>query len=359
VRQLEQSRQGLRYILSVTPEMHRLQPLSDLLQGILLQTAGLLGVVDSYLAVLREPPRSLGVDGFLAMIQDSSRLVIRAGTGRYRDAVNPEIDDRLQHKLRELLEQGAVGTLDDAIVMSLVVGELVLGLIVLHRPAPNPDFELLRVFANQAAVAIHNTQLHQMAALDALTQVQTRRFLEHALAREVRLAHRHHHPLSLLMVDLDRMKQINDQGGHLAGDQALARVGEMLGAQTRSTDLIGRYGGDEFAVLLPATDAGGARVVADRILAAARELSVETDSGPLGLSVTVGIGILEPPAPDHGLGISQREVRWVCTSLIEAADGSLYEGKRNGRNQVGACTARRWPDPDVIRGHATADLVSR
>src|SRR5204863_4923972 len=130
------------------------------------------------------------------------------------------------------------------------------------------DLELLRILANQAAVAIQNVRLYEMAAMDPLTGVHARRFFETWIHKELHAAFRTPGPISLLMIDVDHMKAINDRAGHLGGDRALRRIGDALRAATRESDVVGRYGGDEFAIILPHTDLAGATQVGSRILAA-------------------------------------------------------------------------------------------
>ena len=349
---LQKSRKGLRYILEATPELHKIQPLSDLLQGILWQIAGLLGAVNSFLAVLPEggvyQASTEEPEGFVAMMQEDMALVIRASTGRFIE--NEHVDNCLQEEnmawVRLSLAQGKIQIVEAQTIVPLRVGDLTLGIIYLDRPATmGNDIELLQIFANQAAVAIQNSQLYEMATLDPLTGVYARRFFEQWLLRDLRTALRSHQPISLLMLDLDHFKQINDRAGHLAGDRALALLGKVLRQSTRGSDIVGRYGGDEFILLLPHTPLEGAHTVSQRILDALKDKSISSPSGDLYLFGSIGISCLEPPDVAAGglpRPIPDQYFHDMARLLIQEADSAMYLSKQAGGNQIKAAPAFHW-----------------
>ena len=164
---LNKSREGLRYILEVTPDLHRIQPLEELLQGILLQVAGLLGATHSFIAVLpetkrREPPLD---EGFLALLEGGD-LVVRAGTGRFHahDRLDASLDGEKLVRVRDSVERGAIELAPDVTIVPLQVGGQVTGVVYLDRAAQlEGDAELLRLLANQAAVAIQNAHVYESA----------------------------------------------------------------------------------------------------------------------------------------------------------------------------------------------------
>jgi diguanylate cyclase (GGDEF)-like protein len=339
IRMLNKSRQGLRYILDTTPDLHKIQPLDDLLQGILYQVSGLLGAVNSFLAVLPESgavgEAPINLDGFVATINDDKDLVVRAGTGRFsglRD-LNDILEEEKAGFIAEMLKQTSIQISDEVTVVPLRVGEATLGVIYLDRPAKQKDdIELLQVFANQAAVAIQNMQLYNMATLDSLTGVFARGFFDKWLLRELRNSLRSRQSLVLLMIDMNEMKKVNDTAGHLAGDQALKTLGSVLRQATRTTDIVGRYGGDEFAVVLPQSDPEGSDVVVRRILRLLEERPLNTPTGPYAISVSIGLSMLqandfvqsELPRP-----ISQTYFQLMAQELIKNADGALYCAKKD------------------------------
>jgi diguanylate cyclase (GGDEF)-like protein len=221
-----------------------------------------------------------------------------------------------------------------------------IGVIYLDREVQSgQDIELLNVFANQAAVAIHNAQLYEMATLDPLTGVYVRRFFEQCLHRELRTAFRSRQPLSLIMMDVDGMKNINDTAGHLAGDQALTLMGKGLHLATRSSDIVGRFGGDEFAVILPQTPAEGAESFGQRILDFLKDKSVSSPGGPIAIRSSIGVSFIEIhnfDAADIPRPVPQSYFQQMAQTALKQADEMLYLSKRSGGNQVKKGSGIRW-----------------
>jgi diguanylate cyclase (GGDEF)-like protein len=338
---LNKSRKGLRYILEVTPDMHKIQSLEDLLQGILLQVSGLLGAANSFLALLPEGsvrPSDPPHEGFLAMMEEDNELVIRASTGRFEGQAKVEahLGDEKIDLLRKAAQVGEIQIEEGATVVPLRAGDVSIGVIYLDRAAVlEQDIELLHVFANQAAVAIANAQLYEMATLDKLTGAYLRRFFEQLMHRELRSAVRQGQVVSLLLVDLDGMKTINDTAGHLAGDQALAITGKCLRDAVRTTDVVGRYGGDEFALLLPQTPESGAERVANRILQLVSDKRVGSPGGTLPLSISIGLAVLDPASSEsEAYPSSNAFYQGVARTLFRRADEGLYQAKRDGKNRM-------------------------
>ncbi len=367
IQMLNKSRQGLRYILEVTPDLHKMQPLDDLLQGILFQVAGLLGATNSFLAVLprgkvlrASPPNS---ESFLAMVEEETGLVIRAGTGRFvgHTKVEDVLESQHIHLVRETLQQGKIQTVETVTVVPLQVGESTSGVIYLDRPTvQEEDIELVHLFANQAAVAIQNVQLYEMATLDPLTGTYARAFLDKWLLRELRIAFRSQHPSTLFMIDLDGMKRINDTAGHLVGDQALATLGKVLRQATRTGDIVGRYGGDEFAILLPQAGAEGAEIVGHRILDSLQDKYVGGPSTHLPLEISLGYSVLESHsfAPsDLPHPIPQAYFQSTGIAWIQHADEALYRSKGDRKHQVCAGEPTKWLPVGAAVVHST-EMIS-
>jgi diguanylate cyclase (GGDEF)-like protein len=230
-------------------------------------------------------------------------------------------------------------------ILPLRVGEVALGAIYLDRAlAREDDADLLTIFANQAAVAVHNATLYDFAAVDPLTRTYTRRFFEHALVRELRLASRSAQPLAVIMVDMDDLRVLNNEGGHLCGDRALETVGRLLKAGTRATDLVGRWGGDEFVVVLPSTDAAGAAVVTERIVRMSRELEVNAGERCFDVRVSIGSTVLAG-AHDDQAPRSHRDYDKAAMALISRADAALYTAKRAAKGNAHAGPTEGWPSP--------------
>ncbi|NTV39162.1 MAG: GGDEF domain-containing protein, partial [Demequinaceae bacterium] len=177
--------------------------------------------------------------------------------------------------------------------------------------------EVNRLVEYQRELHRAESDLRQEASTDPVSGLANRRSLDARLVEELARAARHQAPLALLMVDLDAFKGHNDSFGHLAGDEAIRQVAGVLTAGLRPHDFVGRYGGDEFTVILPHTSAVGARVLAERIR---REVSMTTWRGR-ELTVSIGYSVL-------GEGIATPQ------ELLTAADGALYRAKADGRNCV-------------------------
>ncbi|HSD37839.1 MAG TPA: diguanylate cyclase [Rhodocyclaceae bacterium] len=350
VQLLRNSREGLRFILNATPELHKIQPLNELLQGIILQISGLLGNVNSFLAIntpgssaqLPEEPRS---EGFLAILIDETDLAIQASTGRFH-GFKSAFECLNEHELsnvRTTVQQHEIRAVDGTTIVPLCVGSAVIGVVYLDRAvSQSRDLELLQVFANQAAVAIRNSQLYEMATLDPLTGVYVRRFFEQWLLRELRAAFRKKCTLSILMVDMDKLKQINDTMGHLGGDGALAAMGSVLRRVLRDTDICGRYGGDEFAIVVHEPGPKGGELLAARILELLASESVEGPNGRWSVAGSVGVALLQAydfdPA-DIPKPIPAAYFDDMARLLIDAADRALYKAKSAG----GSCAFSSEP----------------
>jgi diguanylate cyclase (GGDEF)-like protein len=350
---LTKSRQGLKYILDVTPDMHKIQPLTDLLQGILLQVTGLLGVVNSFLAVVDNGgirrPQDRETESFLAIVDEETDLVIHASTGRFSQnlKINEAIEPDQLKIVQEVLNRGVSKLLPDTTMIPLRVGDMMMGVIYFDRPVAQPqDLELLNVFANQAAVAIQNAKLYTMAAIDKLTGLYVRSFFEKLFQRELHTAFRSQQSLSLLMIDLDKLKQINDLAGHLAGDDALITVGNMLRQATRNMDIIGRYGGDEFIILLPQSHKEGAEMVGNRILRLFAGKTVPHGGQDLPLQCSIGSITLEPHAltPEEiPHPVAQDYFERTGLALIKNADEALYTSKKEGGGRQHSSPPMQWP----------------
>ena len=207
-----------------------------------------------------------------------------------------------------------------------VIGALFLGSVV-PRCYSERELEFLVPVGEQLAIAIENSRLFQeinrLAITDELTGLFNRRHFYHHLEQEFKRARRYNRPLSLIMMDIDDFKRYNDLNGHLAGDQILRILAGRLRSSTRAVDMLARYGGDEFGIILPETDLKQAGVQAERIRSAVKRdpQGAHDQKDGNGLTASLGIACLGP------------EIREV-EDLIRAADQALYRSKAAGGNRI-------------------------
>lgn len=193
-------------------------------------------------------------------------------------------------------------------------------------PFDSGDARVLSLISAWVAVALESLRLAQsvekLAVTDDLTQVYNYRFLKGALRREIKRAGRYHQDLGLLMIDVDNLKSYNDRHGHLRGSFLLREIAGLFATHVRSWDLVAKYGGDEFTVILPQTDIAGALVAGERLRRAVAEHRF-----PLAQTgeITVSTGVAAFPGDGQ-----------TTSALIETADRALYLAKQSGRNQVRA-----------------------
>ncbi len=205
----------------------------------------------------------------------------------------------------------------------------ILALLSEEVNAFNPyQIELLEVLGNQASTSIANARFHaeieRLAITDGLTGLFNHRYFQEKLSEEFNRVERFSTPLSLLLIDIDYFKKINDTYGHPVGDTVLKKISGIIRKTIRSVDIPARYGGEEFALILPGTDSSGAMNMAERLRKAIMDVSFSADN--VVFKVTVSIGISTNPK-----GVKEKIKN--KEELIERADKALYEAKNKGRNK--------------------------
>ncbi|HEY8582091.1 MAG TPA: diguanylate cyclase, partial [Capillimicrobium sp.] len=234
-----------------------------------------------------------------------------------------------------LAERGAE-TADDGEAHALSVPMLgseraeVLGLLSVSRagePFGERERELMAYLAGTAAISIENVGLHEavqrQAVTDELTGLYNHRRFQEALVGETDRAKRFGQPMSLVMLDIDNFKRVNDTHGHQAGDEVLREVARVLRETSREIDAPARYGGEELAVVLPQTDMEGAFLLAERVRTGIEALEVSLGGTREPLRVTASLGVASLP-----------ETADEPRALLAAADAALYDAKRSGKNKT-------------------------
>lgn len=210
-----------------------------------------------------------------------------------------------------------------------------------HSEFTDDMVNLVRAVSEQAALALANLQLQEtlraQSIRDPLTHLYNRRYMEASLEREVSRAKRNDQPLSVIMIDIDHFKKFNDTYGHEAGDLLLSEFGQLVSRHVRAEDIGCRYGGEEFALILPGADPGVARCRAEALRIAAKALDLQYNNVPLG-SVTISIGYATYP-----------DTNADPTKLVRAADLALYRAKSGGRDRVVAADEQAGPAPVSAR----------
>jgi len=273
-----------------------------------------------------------GSDGFHARgFAESEELALRdALLAKPLDLPAGEPGCQTRGEYHELLHR--VGIEAGELLVIPVHGEEEGGLLCLFgegRPLSSHDLARARVIAEHAALALRNAERYRAARdrafIDDVTEVYNARYLLEALDREIRRSERYGTELSILFIDLDRFKLVNDTHGHLVGSNTLRQLSRLLEGCVRQVDTVARYGGDEFTILLADTGARLGRSVAERIRQSVERHGFEAGPGRT-LRLTCSLGVSTYPA--HG---RTRE------ALLDAADKAMYRAKSLGRNRL--CSA--------------------
>lgn len=180
---------------------------------------------------------------------------------------------------------------------------------------------ILKYMSSDDIEAAYHEEIYRLMTIDALTQVHNLRAWNEAIEREYNRAIRYRRPLSLVLFDIDRFKRVNDVHGHVAGDGVLRQLAFAIKPWLRKQDVLARVGGEEFGVLLPEIDLGGARVVAEKIRKLVESARFVVDQKPLSCTVSVGLSTLNSAVPSP-------------SSLFEVAARNLHAAKGGGRNRV-------------------------
>ena len=258
-------------------------------------------------------------EGLIGWVLDSYRKVFTVGNLSERDQERPVFSPRI--KVRGAKSLLAIPLLEEG---------KVIGSFTLLCREPNifseHEIQIFDVLGNQIAISLEKARIYQqveeLAVTDGLTSLANHRRFQEKLREEFARAVRHPEPVSLVLLDLDHFKKINDRYGHPAGDAVLRGLARILKTSAREIDLAARYGGEEFALLLPNTDSGGAVKLAERIRKLTEQSAFPIEGGgKIGVTVSAGVACFPEDAGNP-------------QELLERADYSLYVAKEKGRNRT-------------------------
>ncbi|MBN1210134.1 MAG: diguanylate cyclase [Myxococcaceae bacterium] len=292
--------------------------------------------IPNFSIMLLNPEGLLEIRSAWPMHRGSEGLTFAIGEGACGRAAEtlravylPDVSDRSSI----FAKRNLVGGTDHGSLLAvpMVHTDKLLGVMNFQRPevagfSPE-ELELLMAVADQAATAVKNARLHaetvQLTMTDPLTGAPNRRHLFNRLEAELARAERYSSPLSILMVDVDHFKRLNDSAGHRAGDETLRVVSDVLRGRVRKVDTLARYGGEEFMVLLPQTSKADAVEVGEKLRRAVLETAaLASPSQPTGhVTISIGVACYPVDAADQ-------------ETLVDCADSALYGSKRGGRNKV-------------------------
>lgn len=238
---------------------------------------------------------------------------------------------------------------DDSVTQSLLVVPLQLGSKIkgvisvqsyLSNQYTQEDMEMLELLAGQGAIALENSRLfgevQQLAITDPLTQLFNRRRFFDLADQEFGRSQRYGRPLSVIMLDIDHFKRVNDTYGHYVGDQVLQQLAAICSKNIRAIDILARYGGEEFVIMTPETTADEAVATCERLRHAVSMESFTTTRGPIPVSISLGVVDLSQPCK-------------TLEELLDRSDQALYHSKETGRNRTSV-----WTETDTMPKHPDA-----
>lgn len=307
--------------------------LTRLLRAILERAVDLIGATDGELSLYDEIYNNLNVLAtyHLNVHTNSSRQVIgEEAASLVATTHQPLIINDCQTAIGHLPIYEVPGA-QAALLVPMLAGERLIGVISVGNSSPARKFdaqdaELLSLFAQQATIAIQNARLfaevQTLASTDPLTGLYNRRHFFDLAQREIERATRANQPLSVVMLDVDYFKQVNDCYGHLFGDHVLQMVAKQCRSLLRTMDVLARYGGEEFVIMLPGTPLDHAQQVAERLRQHIAQTSMTM--ADTTVQITISLGVAELNIHDH----------LTLDGLLSHTDQALYLAKQAGRNQV-------------------------
>jgi diguanylate cyclase (GGDEF)-like protein len=307
----------------------------DRIAELLLETARTLlrGVIPS------------AVEGAVLTAGDGPQFIVRAATPAYADFLARPLPYAPQATINQMVQHQGMLAIDDRLLIPLCWFGGINGVLMLQASGLSAELpESLRILVNQASAALESSLLFELAAIDTTTRAFTRAFAIQRLHEALKSAYRSGLDLTVLMLDLDKFKLVNDTYGHLVGDRVLHAAGQLLHAALRESDVLGRYGGDEFLIILPNTPIGGGVEVTRRLLQSVQEFRLDLDGASLALSISIGIGGISQDDQISTTVIrpSHEFFHRAMERLIAQADGLMYRAKHGSTTHYAAGLPMSW-----------------
>jgi len=306
------------------------------------------------------PDNALPVEGAILLRDDEGTLTVRAAT----TALSDYLGSTLPADEYALINQTIISQIscisDTQLVLPLRWNEQARGALYFTGVSlPTADDDAVILLKNFASSILENAILFELAAIDVVTGTLTRAFTLQRFHEALKIAYRQHQQLTVLMIDIDHFKQVNDQHGHLAGDLALQAIGKTLRNIPRDTDVVGRLGGDEFLLLLLDTPLSGGLIVAERIQQAITELRVKVNDATLTLSASIGIGGIgyDQLKSDRGfLRVGHEFFQQAMEMIMAQTDGLMFRAKQGPIPHLAYAQPLVWDS--LLRLHELQDRRS-
>jgi two-component system, cell cycle response regulator len=319
LQRIDRQRRHLRHVLDVAPRITAMQPVDTLLEVALYELSGLLRGGDGFIATSNS--------GLFVLGSAQETVSVHAATGRFAgmrslselpSAIMPIVASALD-RTTPYADEGRY------VVVPLQTRGGDRGCMIVESAELHVDaVEACEIYARQVTQALENVMLYERATVDGLTRLYTRDYGLQRLHEAFSLGSRTDEPTSVVLLDIDHFKRVNDTFGHAAGDLVLRAVATAMRQECRLTDVASRHGGEEFLLVLPATDSAGARVLAERVRTRLSREQIVFDGVTITVTASFGVASIE----------ADTYASFEPDELIKRADDALYAAKRGGRDSV-------------------------
>ena len=325
----------LRQLLEISKSLNSTLELNQLMESVLYTCMAQVKVVEAAVFIRTEVHRAdlhlhrnlIGFD-----ISKENHLIPEESDllGLFLDQYQCYTMEELEEALPASPDLGLLRQFEPSLLVPIRARNLINGVIVLGERIPQEggsqsgfgekEKDFLLDVALLAGIAVHNAFLFEVTNTDLMTRLKMRHYFLTMLTEAMQRAQSVGEPLSIIMLDLDHFKKINDTYGHLFGDDVLREVADVVLTNVRQTDLAARYGGEEFIVLLPSTDASKAMAIAERVRTGVASATFEHEGRRIPVTISLGVASYKP------------EIDKTSHMLIDRVDRALYCSKRDGRN---------------------------